>query len=210
MPLKKGIELIVGPMFCGKTEELLRRLRRIEIPERRIQLFKPTIDMRYSEDSVSTHFGLKVPGIVVVNTSELKEKFDKKAEVIGIDEIQFFDDEIISFLLNNQTDYLFIVAGLPLDFRGEPFKFRNSERHIGDLEPYTRPTYLSAICNTCGKEADFTQRLIDGKPAPYDSPLILVGGKDSYEARCIEHLYMPIKGEKNKFLVNGEIEISKA
>jgi len=205
MQLKRGIELIIGPMFCGKTEELLRRLRRIKIPNTQIQLFKPAIDTRYSENDVSTHSGLNMPGILVKDTAELIEKFDKEAEVIGIDELQFFDDKIIDFLLDNQDKHLFIVSGLPLNFRGNPFKFKDSEKHIGDLMPYTRITTLNAVCNTCGTDADFTQRLINSKPAHYDSPLILVGGKESYEARCIKHFHKPIKGEEDKFLVNNKI-----
>jgi len=211
MLLKKGIELIVGPMFCGKTEELLRRLRRLEIAREKVQLFKPKIDTRYSQNDVSTHYGLTMPGILVEDTKELIKKYDSSVGVIGIDEIQFFDDEIIDFLLNNQNKHLFIASGLPLNFRAEPFNFKNSDKHLGNLMPHTRPTYLDSICDTCGVGADFTQRLINGKPAPYDSDLILVGGKekdnkkDSYEARCLEHFYKPIKGESNKFLVNNKI-----
>ena len=205
MSLKKGIELIVGPMLCGKTGELLRRLRRMEFAKEKVQLFKLKMDNRYAEDDVSTHDGLKMPAIPVENTSELIEKYNEIAGVIGIDEIQFFDEKIINFLLERQSKHLFILSGLPLDFRGEPFKFRNSEKHMGNLMPYTRITSLDAICNTCGEGADFTQRLINNKPASYNSPLILVGGSESYEARCIQHFYKPIKGGRNKFINNGKI-----
>lgn len=206
MQLKKGIELIVGPMFCGKTDELLRRLRRMKVANGNVQLFKPSIDTRYSKNNVSTHDGTSMPGILVENTSELKTKYNKKIDVIGIDEIQFFDENIIDFVVENQTKYLFILSGLPLDFRGEPFKFKNSEKHLGDLMPYTRITSLDSICNACRKEgADFTQRLINNKPANYDSPLILVGGSESYEARCLRDFYKPIKGMPDKFLKNGKI-----
>ncbi|MFC1710730.1 thymidine kinase [Nanoarchaeota archaeon] len=205
MPLKRGIELIVGPMFCGKTEELLRRLRRIEVTGKKFQLFKPTTDNRYSENHVSTHNGSKMEGNLVENTFELIKEYDKRIKVIGIDEFQFFDDQILEFILDKQYSHLFILSGLALNFRGEPFNFKNSKKHMGNLMPYARITSLNAICNKCGEDnAEFTQRLINGKPASYDSPLILVGGSESYEARCLQHFYKPIKGEENKFLVKGK------
>jgi len=198
MSFDKGIELIIGPMFCGKTSELIRRVRREKIAGRNCQLFKPALDNRYGEEIIS-HDKDKLKCFSIDSLKELKQRLKKETEVVGIDEIQFFDENIINFLIDNQINYYFIISGLPLDFRGEPFKFKKSERHIGELMPYSRTTYLNAICtystgeNICGKNAYFTQRLIDGKPAHYDSPLVLVGGKESYEARCMEHFFRPIK-----------------
>lgn len=210
MSFDGGIELIIGPMFCGKTSELIRRIRREKIAGRNCQLFKPALDTRYGGEIIS-HDKDKLECFSVDSLKELKQKLKKETKIVGIDEIEFFDDNIINFLIDNQINYHFIITGLPLDFRGEPFKFKNLEKDIGELMTYSRITYLNAICtyfigeNICGKNAYFSQRLIDGKPAHYDSPLVLVGGKESYEARCMEHFYKPIKGEKNKFLVGGKI-----
>jgi len=210
MSFDKGIELIIGSMFCDKTSEFIRRIRREKIARRNCQVFKPALAYRYGDEIIS-HNKDKLECLSVDSSEELKQKLKKETEIVGIDEIQFFDDNIINFLVDNQVNYHFIIAGLPLDFRGEPFKFKKSEKHIGELMPYSRITYLNAICtysvgeNICGENAYFSQRLIDGKPAYYDSPLVLVGGTDSYEARCMKHFYKPIKGEKNKFLVEGKV-----
>ena len=194
MDFDRGIELIVGPMFCGKTEELMRRLRRAEIAKRKIQVFKPDIDDRYDEKELSTHSGLRMSGIAVKNMDELIKSLENETKIVGVDEIQFFDDKIIDFSIENRTKYLFILTGLSLDFRGEPFRFRDSKRHIGELMPYCRITSISAICNECGSEkADFSQRFIDGKLAPYYSPLILVGERETYEARCVNCFIIPTK-----------------
>lgn len=187
MDFDRGIELIVGPMFCGKTEELMRRLRRARIVESNIQVFKPDIENRYSKEDLATHYGQLMPGTAIKNIDELIKNLKKETKIVGIDEIQFLDDRIIDFSVENQMNYLFIFAGLSLDFGGEPFKFKNSKRHIGDLMPYSRVTSLSAICNKCGRDAYFSQRLID------DSQLILVGGEETYEARCINHFIIPTK-----------------
>ena len=144
MPLRKGIELIIGTMFCGKTEELLRRLRRIEIPNNTVQLFKPTIDTRYSKDDVCAHSGSSRPGFLVKNTAELIKKYNEKTDVIGIDELQFFDDKIIDFILDKQEKHLFILSGLPFNFRAEPFEFKDSKKQLIELIPYTRITYLQS------------------------------------------------------------------
>lgn len=126
-------------------------------------------------------------------------------DIIGIDEIQFFDDKILDFCLGYSLERLIIVTGLNLDFRGEPFKFRNSKKHIGELMPYSQVTSLSAVCTysdnkkICGRDAYFTQRFINGKPAEYHSPLVLVGGKEKYEARCEMHFQRPEKTDKLKF-----------
>ena len=195
------LELIVGCMFSGKTNELFRRIRMELVSERKVQLFKPLLDNRYSQNLIVSHDKLNLEAVPVSSTNELIQKLDYDTEVVGIDEIQFFDDKIIDFCLN-QTNKNIIASGLNLNFRGEPFKFRNSSRDIGDLLPYAVIKYLRAICKykedskICGRSADFSQRLIEGKPAPYNSELILVGSKDKYEARCKQHFYIEKPNEK--------------
>jgi thymidine kinase len=184
-------------MYAGKTAELQRRLRREIIAGRRVQIFKPVIDKRYSVTHVTTHDKVGVEAIPVADTQELIS-FLKDPDVIGIDEIQFFDPAIIGFCLEQvRRGKTVIVSALATDFRGEPFCFRNSSLHIGDLMPHGIITTLRAICTykdehdiICGDEADMTQRLIDDKPAPYDSPLILVGSTENYEARCRKHHFI--------------------
>ncbi len=201
-----ALEVISGPMFSGKTEELLRRIRREQIAKRKVLLFKPNIDKRYSEDSVSSHNKSMLKATVIDSAAEIERQFRlHQPEVIGIDEIQFFDDSVLDFCLKNKKTVKIIVSCLNLDFRGEPFKFFNSNKHIGELIVHANEAkMLSAICThngngkICGKEAFFTQRLINGKPAPYFSPLILVGSTEAYEARCSEHHSVPEK-ESLKF-----------
>ncbi len=188
------LQVITGCMFAGKTAELLRRIKREMIAGRRVQLFKPLMDGRYSVKHVMTHDKLGIEAIPVSDTRELTA-FLNEPEVIGIDEVQFFDPAVIGLCLEQvKQGKTVIVSALATDFRGEPFRFKNSSLHIGDLMPHAVVTTLRAICTCrdendkiCGEEADMTQRLIDGKPASRDSPLILVGSTDSYEARCRKH-----------------------
>ena len=192
------IELIVGCMFCGKTRELLRKIRIELAAERNVKLFKPSLDNRYQEKAITTHDKENIVAIPFQSTEDIYNCLNENTNVIGIDEIQFFDDKIIDFCLEQANRNKKIIAsGLNLDFRGEPFKFRNSNKHIGDLMPYSLVYHLRAICTfknenekICGKPADFSQRLIEGKPASYDSPLILVGSKEHYEARCRKHFFI--------------------
>lgn len=188
------LQIITGCMYAGKTAELLRRIKREMIAGRRVQLFKPQMDNRYSDKQVMTHDKTGIAAVPVSNTQELVA-FLNDPDVIGIDEVQFFDPAVIGFCLEQvKNGKTVIVSALATDFRGEPFRFRNSSLHIGDLMPHGMVTTLRAICTykddngkICGEEADMTQRLIDGKPAPPESPLILVGSTDSYEARCRKH-----------------------
>ena len=174
------LEVICGSMFSGKTEEMIRRVRRARIAKQNVQVFKPAIDNRYAVEEVKSHNGLGVEAIPVGNTEELLSKVQPDTEVIGIDEIQFFDAPIVQAVqdLANRGVRV-IAAGLDMDFRGEPFgtmpQLMSSAEHIDKLH---------AICVVCGAEASRTQRLIDGRPAAYDDPIILVGGSESYEARC--------------------------
>jgi thymidine kinase len=175
------IELICGSMFSGKTEELLRRIRRAEIARRKIQIFKPLIDDRYGLKRVASHSGIAREDAVVIRSAvEILQQVKDDTEVIAIDEIQFFDWTVadVCSTLAHQGRRV-IGAGLDQDFRGEPFGPMPLLLALAE-----RVDKLHAICVNCGAEASRTQRLIDGRPARYDDPVILVGGSESYEARC--------------------------
>ena len=183
------IEFITGCMFCGKTEELIRRMRRESISGKKVVLFKPKIDNRYSEEYVTTHDGVSFRCITAENSDDL---YGYDADVIGIDEVQFLDDGVVRFCRKFRNK-LIIVSGLNTDFMGKPFKFKDSERHVGELMAISKVYYLSAICTCkengeiCGREANFTQRLANGKPVYHDDKLVVIGGKEQYEARCEKH-----------------------
>lgn len=190
------IELICGSMFSGKTEELLRRLRRAEIARKRIQLFKPSIDIRYGLIRVASHDGAGRNDAIVVQTAmDMLRRVDPETEVVAIDEIQFFDVAVIDAVtLLAEQGRRVIAAGLDQDFRAEPFGPMPELLSLAE-----RVAKLSAICVVCGAPASRTQRLINGRPARYDDPVILVGGSESYEARCRrchEVPGRPITGEK--------------
>ena len=176
-----SIEVVCGSMFSGKTEELLRRIRRSEIARKRVQVFKPRIDVRYGLERVSSHNGLAREDVVVVaSADDLLALVEPETEVVAIDEVQFFDwriAEVCEQLADAGKRVL--VAGLDQDFRGEPF---GPMPLLMALAEHVEK--LTAICVVCGAPATRTQRLIDGAPARYDDPIILVGGSESYEARC--------------------------
>jgi len=181
------VEIICGSMFCGKTEELIRRVRRAIIAKQQVQVFKPVIDDRYSVDHVSTHDGIMTEAQPINNSAMILECLDSETTVVAVDEVQFFDAEIVNVVdaLADQGVRV-ILAGLDLDFRAEPFGA------MPDLMCLAEDvTKLHAICVECGEPASRTQRLVNGKPANYDDPIILVGAKDTYEARCREHHYVP-------------------
>lgn len=183
------IEVVVGPMYSGKSEELIRRLRRAQIARQKIQVFKPSIDDRYSIDEVVSHNGEKIKAIPVKNSDEIYKLLSDDAEVIGIDEVQFFDDGIIDLCRRLADKGLrVIVAGLDMDFRGEPFGPTPNIMAIAEFVDK-----LTAVCVICGHPANRTQRLINGEPASYNEPTILVGAKESYEARCRLHHQVPKK-----------------
>jgi len=175
------IELICGSMFSGKTEELLRRIRRAEIARTPLQLFKPKIDNRYGMERVASHAGaIREDAIVVKNAHAILAQVQDDTAVIAIDEVQFFDWEIadVCTTLADQGKRV-IAAGLDQDFRGEPFGPMPLLMALAE-----QVHKFQAICVVCGSTASRTQRLIDGRPARYDDPVILVGGSESYEARC--------------------------
>lgn len=174
------IEVICGSMFSGKSEELIRRVRRVQIAKKKVQVFKPAIDNRYEIQYIYSHNGSKVEAINVENPNDIPNMLKEDTEVVGIDEVQFFHDDIIKIaqILADQGKRI-IIAGLDQDFRGEPFgpmpKLLAIAEYIDKLQ---------AICMVCGKSASRTQRLVNGVPAKYSDPTILVGAKESYEARC--------------------------
>ena len=186
------IEAVVGPMYSGKSEELIRRLRRAQIANQKIQVFKPSIDDRYSINEVSSHNGEKIKATVIQNSCEIYKFIDNDTQVIAIDEVQFLDEGIIHICKDLADKGLRVIAaGLDMDFRGEPF---GSTPFIMSIAEFVDK--LTAVCVKCGSPANRTQRLIEGRPASYNDPTILVGAKESYEARCRKHHEVP--GKENK------------
>lgn len=181
MSHKKGsLEVICGSMFSGKTEELIKRLHRAEIAKRKIIVFKHTIDNRRSTEFITSHGCDKIFAVEIVSPQELLNNIDHTIDVIGIDEVQFFNNEIINVILKliNMGKRV-IVAGLDLDFRGFPFGCIPDLMALAD-----EITKLRAVCMQCGQDAHFTQRIVNNKPAKFDDPIILVGAEDYYQARC--------------------------
>lgn len=188
MTQKAGsIEVICGSMFCGKTDELIRRLRRATIARQKVQVFKPEIDIRYDTVKVTSHAGSAFDAEPINKASEILERLDPATTVVGIDEAQFFDDqiiEIVEFLASRGIRV--IVAGLDMNFKGEPFGCMPVL-----MAKAERVDKLQAICMVCGEPASRTQRLVNGKPARYNDPVIIVGASEMYEARCRLHHEVP-------------------
>jgi thymidine kinase len=183
------IELICGSMFSGKTEELIRRVKRAQIARLKVQVFKPQLDNRYTVEKIRSHDGLHADAIPVTQAGDILAQVEPDTDVVAIDEVQFFDWQIAP-VCNSLADQgkRVIVAGLDMDFRGEPFgpmPLLMAEAEMVDK--------LSAICVVCGAPASRTQRLINGRPASYDDPVILVGASEVYEARCRKHHEVPGK-----------------
>ncbi len=182
------VEVVCGSMFCGKTEELIRRIRRAVIARQRVQVFKHSLDTRYEGVTrVSSHTGQQVEALNITRPEELFPLLQGDTTVVAIDEVQFFDEAIVDVIEELvQRDIRVIVAGLDLDFRGEPFGMM--PRLLCIAEEVTK---LHAICVVCGEEASRTQRLVNGRPAHAHDPVILVGAEESYEARCRQHHTVP-------------------
>ena len=178
------IEVICGSMFCGKTEELIRRVRRAIIAKQKVRVFKPKIDDRYGIQSITSHTGQSVEAIAVASARDIFDLANGETTVVAIDESQFFDEGIVETAerLVEELNLRVIMAGLDTDFRGEPFGAMPQLLSIAE-----EVVKLNAICVVCGGPASRTQRLVDGQPAAYDDPLILVGAQESYEARCRAH-----------------------
>lgn len=174
------IELICGSMFSGKTEELIRRLRRAVIARQKVQVFKPMVDTRYHQEMVTSHNGMNFDALPVEIAAEIEERLDEDTTVVAIDEVQFFDDGVIDLCEKLADDGRRVIcAGLDTDFRGVPFG--PIPALMARAEEVDK---LHAICVVCGEEASRTQRLIDGEPAASDDPVVLVGAAEVYEARC--------------------------
>ncbi|HEX6291212.1 MAG TPA: thymidine kinase [Herpetosiphonaceae bacterium] len=182
-----SIEVICGSMFSGKTEELIRRIKRAQIARKRVQVFKPLIDTRYSTEEVASHDGVRAQAIPCASSAEIADLIQVDVHVVAIDEIQFFDDAIVELCERLAAEgKRVIVAGLDQDFRGEPF---GPIPHL--MAKAEDVAKLHAICVICGSAASRTQRLIDGRPASYHDPIILVGAQEAYEARCRQHHEVP-------------------
>ena len=183
------LEVITGPMFCGKTDELLRRLRRAIIAKQEIQVFKPGFDIRYGSEKVTSHTGNEYEAYPVENITDIPALLQDNVTVVAIDEAQFFGEEIIP-VVQDLVDrgIRVIVGGLDMDFRGVPFGQMPQLLALAEVVDK-----LHAICMVCGEEATRTQRLVDGEPAYYDDPIIIVGASEMYEARCRIHHQVPKK-----------------
>jgi len=179
--IKPGwIEVICGPMFSGKSEELIRRVKRLEYAKKEVLVFKPTLDDRYANDEVVSHSKLKTRSININRAADIMRHLTPTTYAIAVDEVQFIDEGIIELARNLASKGLrVILAGLDTDFRGEPFLVVAKLLSIAE---YIQK--LAAICVVCGAPATRTQRIIAGQPAFYDDPIIKVGASESYEARC--------------------------
>ena len=177
---KGRLEVICGGMFSGKSEELIRRLKRQKIAQKEVVVVKPTIDTRRESDSVTSHDGGKIAAFAVEQAAQIYDFITPTTRVIGIDEAQFFSHELVSIVLELiDRNIIVIVAGLNLDFRSVPFGPMPTLMALADTV-----TKLSAVCVICGDDAFFSQRLVDGEPARYEDKIIQVGAQEAYQARC--------------------------
>jgi thymidine kinase len=182
-----SIEIITGSMFCGKTEELIRRLRRATIARQKVQVFKPAIDDRYADEKVTSHSGSEFDALPIDSAADIMTKLNEGTTVVAVDEAQFFEADILSVTQELADQGMrVIVGGLDLDFRGEPFG--PMPELMAKAE---RVDKLHAICMICGEPASRTQRLVDGEPAHYDDPVVVVAASELYEARCRKHHRVP-------------------
>jgi thymidine kinase len=182
-----SLEVITGSMFSGKTDELIRRLRRATIARQHVQVFKPAIDARYAKGKVTSHAGNDFEAFAISSCHEITSLLNEQSTVVAIDEAQFFDESIVDIVQNMADQGIrVIVAGLDTDFRGEPFG--PMPILMAKAETVDK---LHAICMVCGGEASRTQRLVNGKPAYYDDPIVIVGAAEMYEARCRQHHEIP-------------------
>ena len=181
------IEVITGSMFSGKTDELIRRLRRARIARQHVQVFKPSIDVRYEKGKVTSHAGTEFEATPVESAGEIPALVQKGTTVVALDEAQFFEAAIVSVVQQLADRGLrVIVAGLDMDFRGEPFGPMPALMAQAELVDK-----LHAICMVCGELGTRTQRLINGRPAHYHDPVVVVGASEMYEARCRHHHDVP-------------------
>lgn len=174
------IEVVIGPMYSGKSEELIRRVKRAKIAKQKVQVFKPAVDDRYSKSDVVSHCGDKVEAVAVKDSDGILENLHEDTKVVAIDEVQFFDMKVLDVIESMASKGVRVIcAGLDMDFKGEPFG--PIPRLLAVAEVVNK---ITAICVVCGNPATRSQRLINGKPAKCSDPVVLVGAKESYEARC--------------------------
>ena len=171
--------MVCGPMFSGKSEELIRRLRRAEIAGQRALIVKPLVDDRFDVGHVVSHAGAKMRAVTAETSAEVA-RLSAGYDAVGIDEVQFFDEGIVEAIdeMVGRGSRV-VAAGLAQDFRGEPFGSMPTLLCVAEFVDK-----LEAVCHRCGGPATLTQRLVDGEPAPYDGALVQIGALDSYEARC--------------------------
>ena len=194
-----SFELITGPMSCGKTEELLRRIRRCIIAKKKVKVISPEIDTREKGDYIKSRNGLWLDAIKVKCAAQIISVVKPDDEIIAIDELQFFDSNIVKVISKLMSEGKRVIGtGLELDFKAEPFGSMPELLCIA-----TSVDKLHAVCMKCGSDhATRTQRLINGKPADKSSPLIMIGGDETYEARCIKCYELPDEKhnkQKSKF-----------
>jgi len=186
------LTVICGSMFAGKTEELIRLARRALYAKRKVQVFKPSVDDRYDQTMVVTHMGTKHTAVPVGSVRELRLKISPETEMVLIEEAQFFDESILTLVVELADAGVDVVcAGLDQDFRRQPFGPMPKLLAAAD-----EVVKLRAICMKCGAPASHTYRVIDGKPAHWDDPIILIGATESYEARC--RRCFRIRGDRSK------------
>lgn len=191
-----SFEIITGPMSCGKTEELLRRVKRCIIAQKRVKVISPEIDTRAKGDYIESRNGLWLDAITVKNSRDILNHIKHDDEIIAFDEIQFFDEEIVSVIKKLvEHGKRVIASGLDLDFKGEPFGCMPELLCLAD-----KVDKLAAVCMKCGSDnGTRTQRLINGFPADKSSALIMIGGDENYEARCLKCYELPdVKSEEKK------------
>lgn len=193
-------EAIIGSMFSGKTAEVIEQVTRHEIAGRKVQVFKPIVDTRWGlEGKIRSHAGSEHEAISVNDSLEILEKLEETTQVVAIDEAQFFDNQIVNVILELADRDIFVIfAGLPEDFRGEIFG------PMGELLPHADGVKrLEAICNhnedgeVCGDPATKTQRFVNGEVADYNDPVVLVGEKEFYAARCPKHHQVRNRPKRN-------------
>ena len=187
-----SITVVCGSMYAGKSEELIRRARRALYAKKNVQVFKPSLDMRFDERMVVTHMGVKHEAVPVASTDELEGAVDPEVDVLCVEEAQFFDDSIVGLSVRLADSGVEVVlAGLDQDFRRRPFGPMPTLLAVAD-----EVVKLRAICMKCGRTASHTYRMIEGRPAHKDDPVILIGATETYEARCRN--CFELRGERKK------------
>jgi thymidine kinase len=186
-----SVEVITGSMFSGKTDELIRRLVRATIARQKVQVFKPAVDNRFNVEKVTSHAGSHYDAEPIPCAAEAFKRLSPGTTVVAFDEAQFFDDGITGVVQDLADRGLrVIVAGLDMDFRGEPFGPIPTLMALAE-----RVDKLQAICMVCGEPATRSQRLVNGRPARYNDPVVIVGAAELYEARCRKHHEIPRDAE---------------